>query len=242
MKVTKVYRTISFEESNWLAKYINFNTEQRTKSKSDFEKDLWKLMNNSFYGQTLENIRGRTEIKLSMDREEVKRYINKPKFKDLIIFNDDFVAIQNNVTSVKFNKPIYLGQVVLDYSKQLMYAFYYSVVNNLWKNNELVASDTDSIFLSIKTKDIYEDMKEIIDELDTSEYPEDHPLHSKKNKKVIGKFKDELKCKIMNEIVFFVISWLNCDTSCPIKVFEDTTSDFIHPLLMNERNYMYQGT
>ncbi|CAC5393555.1 unnamed protein product [Mytilus coruscus] len=61
-----------FEESDWLAKYINFNTEQRTKSKSDFEKDLWKLMNNSFYGKTLEDIRGRSEIKLLTDREEVK--------------------------------------------------------------------------------------------------------------------------------------------------------------------------
>ncbi|CAC5382294.1 unnamed protein product [Mytilus coruscus] len=72
MKVTKVYKTISFKESDWLAKYINFNTEQRTKSKSDFEKDLWKLMNNSFYGKTLEDIRGRSEIKLLTDREEVK--------------------------------------------------------------------------------------------------------------------------------------------------------------------------
>ncbi|CAC5402484.1 unnamed protein product [Mytilus coruscus] len=70
MKVTKVYKTISFKESDWLAKYINFNTEQRTKSKSEFEKDLWKLMNNSFYGKTLEDIRGRSEIKLLTDRKK----------------------------------------------------------------------------------------------------------------------------------------------------------------------------
>ncbi|CAC5383512.1 unnamed protein product [Mytilus coruscus] len=146
-------------ESDWLAKYINFNTEQRTKSKSDFEKDLWKLMNNSFYGKTLEDIRGRSEIKLLTDREEVKKYIKKPNFKDSTIFNDNLVAIENNVTSVKFNKPIYLGQAILDYSKQLMYDFYYNVVNKLWKKNELIASDTDSIFLNIKTEDIYEDMK-----------------------------------------------------------------------------------
>ncbi|CAG2243460.1 unnamed protein product [Mytilus edulis] len=202
IKVTKVYRTISFKESNWLAKYINFNTEQRTKAKSDFEKDLWKLMNNSFYGKTLENIRGRSEIKLFTDREEVKKYIKKPNFKDSIIFNDNFVAIENNVTSVKFNKPIYLGQAILDYSKQLMYSFYYDVANELWEKNELVASDTDSMILSVKTKDIYKDMEEIIDELDTSGYPKDHPLYSEKNKKVIGKFKDELNGKIMNEIVF----------------------------------------
>ena len=202
MKVKKVHRTISFEESDWLKKYINFNTEQRTKSKSTFEKDLWKLMNNSFYGKTLENIRGRSEIKLTTIKEEVKKYISKPNFKDSIIFNENFVAIVNNVTSVKFDKPIYLGQAILDYSKLLMYQFYYNIVNELWPKNELVASDTDSIFLSIKTRDVYEDMKQIIYHLDTSDYPENHPLHSKENKKVIGKFKDELNGKIMNEIVF----------------------------------------
>ena len=80
IKVTKVYRTISFKESNWLAKYINFNTEQRTKAKSDFEKDLWKLMNNSFYGKTLENIRGRSEIKLLTDKGRSKKIYKKTKF------------------------------------------------------------------------------------------------------------------------------------------------------------------
>ena len=63
------------------------------------------------------------------------------------------------------------------------------------EKNELVASDTDSIILNIKTEDVYKDMEEIKDELDTSDYPKDHPLHSEKNKKVIGKFKDELNGK-----------------------------------------------
>ncbi|VDI73483.1 Hypothetical predicted protein, partial [Mytilus galloprovincialis] len=74
-------------------------------------------------------------------------------------------------------------QAILDYSKQLMYSFYYDVANELWEKNELVASDTDSMILSVKTKDIYKDMEEIIDELDTSGYPKDHPLYSEKNKK-----------------------------------------------------------
>lgn len=82
-----------------------------------------------------------------------------------------------------------------------MYKFYYEVVK-LWPNHDLIASDTDSIFLSITTKNIYEVMKSIIDQLDTSDYPKDNPLYSEKNKKVIGKFKDELNGKIMSEIVF----------------------------------------
>ena len=202
LKVTKVHRTISFEESAWLKKYINFNTEQRKKAKTDFEKDLWKLMNNAFYGKTMENIRGRNELKLSSDYNEIKKSINKPNLKNSIIFNENFVGIINNITSLKFDKPIYLGMCILDYSKLLMYKFYYGVVNKIWPENEIIASDTDCLFLSVKTKDIYEDMREIIDELDTSDYPKDHELQSNKNKKVIGKFKDELNGKIMNEIVF----------------------------------------
>ena len=159
-------------------------------------------MNNSFYGKTLENIRGRSEIKLTTSKEEAKKYINKPNFKDSIIFNENFVAIVNNVTSVKFNKPIYLGQAILDYSKLLMYQFYYNTVNELWPKNEIVASDTDALIMNLFTEDIYEDMKQIQNELDTSDYPENHNLYSEENKKKIGKFKDELQGKIMNEIVF----------------------------------------
>ena len=202
LKVTKVHRTISFEESAWLKKYIDFNTDQRIKAQSDFEKDLWKLMNNAFYGKTMENIRNRCDIKLLNNENEIKKFINKPNFKDSVIFNDNLVAVVNNITSIKFNKPIYLGQAILDYSKLLMYKFYYETINVQWPDNEIVGFDTDSFFLSVKTKDVYEDMKNIKDHLDTSDYPKDHPLYSVDNKKVIGKFKDELNGKIMNEIVF----------------------------------------
>ena len=84
-----------------------------------------------------------------------------------------------------------------------MYRFYYEVINEVWSDNEIIGFDTDSYFLSIKTKDIFKDFKKVQDELDTSDYPKDHPLYSVDNKKVIGKFKDELNGKIMNEICFF---------------------------------------
>ena len=159
-------------------------------------------MNNAFYGKTMENIRNRCDIKLLSNESEVKKYINKPNFKDSIIFNDNLVAIVNNITSIKFNKPIYLGQAIIDYSKQLMYQFYYEVINKLWPENEIIGFDTDSFFLNISTKDVYKDLEQIKDELDTSDYPKDHPLYSEINKKVIGKFKDELAGKVMNEIIF----------------------------------------
>ncbi len=181
--------------------YIDFNTEQRTKAKTQFEKDLWKLMNNSFYGKTMENIRNRSEIKLLNEEEKIIKYISKPNFKDSIIFNENLVAVVNNVTSINFNKPIYLGQVILDYSKQLMYNFYYEIINKIWPDNEIVFGDTDSLVLNVATEDVYKDLEKIKEELDTSDYPKDHFLHSQENKKVIGKFKDELNGEIMEEII-----------------------------------------
>ena len=200
LKVTKVHKIISFKEEKWLQPYIDFNTHQRTLSKSDFEKDLWKLMNNSFYGKTCEDIRNRMKIECKTE-EEIEKYINKPSFKDAEKLQDSLYVVMNNITSVTFNKPIYTGVCILDYSKLLMYKFYYEIINVTWPKNEIVLYDTDSFFLNIYTNDVYEDMKPIKDHFDTSDYPRDHYLHSNDNKKVIGKFKDELKGNCMSEIV-----------------------------------------
>ena len=212
LKIKKIHNIISFKQDRWLRKYIDFNTNERTKANSEFEKDLWKLMNNSFYGKTMENIRDRNTFTLVSDEKQAKKLFSKPNYKDHIIYNENLVGIQNKIPSVKFDKPIYLGMCILDYSKLFMYQFYYETINELWPNNEVIGFDTDSFFLNIKRKDVYKDMKRIKDELDTSAYPTDpghwpegdarYPLYSNKNKKVIGKFKDELNGEIMTEIVF----------------------------------------
>ena len=202
LKVTHVHRVISFAQEAWLEKYISFNTNQRTKAKSDFEKDLWKLMNNAFYGKTLENIRGRKQVKLTSNRDNAIKLFSKPNYNDHVIFNKDLVGILMNTTSIKFNKPIYLGMCILDYSKLCMYKFYYDVIVKLYPDAEVCYMDTDSMFLNIKTDDVYKDLEQIKAYLDTSDYPKDHPLYSVKNKKVPGLFKDELNGEIISEAVF----------------------------------------
>ena len=74
-----------------------------------FEKNLWKLMNNSFYGKTMENIRDRIRIKLLRTGEEARTMFSKPLYKDHIMFSDNLIGVLNNISSVKFDKPIYLG-------------------------------------------------------------------------------------------------------------------------------------
>ena len=168
---------------------------QRAKSGSRFEGNLWKSMNNSLYGKTMENIRDRICIKLLRTGEEARTMFSKPLYKGHIRFSDNLIGVLNNISSVKFDKSIYLGMCticILDYSKLLMYQFYYEKINKLWPSNEIIGYDTDSFFFNIQTKDVYEDLKFIQDDSNTSNYPETNPLLSKKNKKVIGKFKDEL--------------------------------------------------
>ena len=168
-------------------------------------------MNNAFYGKTMENIRGRVNVKILNTHEEARRMFSKPTYKDHVVFNDNLIAVLNNVLSVKFYKPIYHGMCILDYSKLLMYQFYYERINKLWPRNQIIGYDTGRFFLNIETEDVYKDMKLIQDDLDTSNYAEsgsknhhssDHFLYSTKNKKVIGKFKDELGGRIMSELVF----------------------------------------
>ena len=205
IEITKVYKIITFKEEAWLKKYIDFNTEQRTiatKNNDNFGKNIWKLMNNSFYGKTIENQRNRIDFQIVDDEKILQKNFNKPQFKDCIYFNDNCLGVLNKKVKTELFKPIYLGCSVLDLSKLLMYRYYYNCINNLWNNTEVIGKDTDALILNIKSKDIYRDMRRIKHTLDTSEYPKDHKLYSNKNEKVIGKFKDELNSKIIEEIIF----------------------------------------
>ena len=105
-------------------------------------------------------------------------------------------------TNLEFNKPIYVGFSILDLSKYLMYKFHYDVMKPIYKDKiRLCYQDTDSLIYEIETEDIYKDMGKIKGHFDFSDYPKDHPLYDETNKKVIGKFKDELSGKIMVEFV-----------------------------------------
>uniref|UniRef100_A0A1I7TZ65 DNA-directed DNA polymerase n=1 Tax=Caenorhabditis tropicalis TaxID=1561998 RepID=A0A1I7TZ65_9PELO len=121
---------------------------------------------------------------------------------------DDFefinVEVEMTQKSIKLDKPIYVGMAILDLSKYLMYEFHYDVMLPKYSSNlRLCYQDTDSYIYEIKTDDVYEDMMTIKEHFDFSDYPTDNKLHSVENKKVIGKFKDELNGKIMTEIVAF---------------------------------------
>ena len=127
LKLTKIHRGIKYYESNFLQTYINNNTESRKTATNDFEKDFYKLTNNSVFGKTMENVRNRAMIRIvnGLETNTLERLIAKPYYRGSYIFeNSNLVSVRMGESTVMLNKPIYLGQSILDLSKTLMYKFH----------------------------------------------------------------------------------------------------------------------
>ena len=205
LKISNIHRGIKFKESQWLKKYIALNTDLRTKARNEFEKDFFKLMNNSVFGKTMENIRNRVNIKLVTDKKKAERLAAKPNFKHCNIFNENLIAIHTKKTFLTFDKPVYLGMSILDLSKTLMFDFHYNYIKKKYGDKaKLLFTDTDSLMYEIRTEDFYGDIKgDVKDRFDTSDYPSIHPsgIPTGCNKKVLGMFKDEAGGKIIDEFV-----------------------------------------
>ena len=205
LKITKIHRGIKFEESPWLKKYIDLNTDLRSKANNEFEKDFFKLMNNSVFGKTMENIRNRVDIRLVNSEAKAKKLAAKPNFKHCNIFDENLVAIHMKKTKLVFNKPVYLGMCILDLSKTLMYDFHYNYIKNKFHNKAtLLFTDTDSLAYEIETEDFYKDISgDVRGFFDTSNFPKGHSsgIEVGCNKKVVGMFKDEAGGKIIREFV-----------------------------------------
>ena len=205
MRITVVYRGISFYQSPWMEPYIRKNTELRMCAANSFEKDFFKLMNNSVFGKTIENIRKRQNIHLIDNRKKAVKLSSRPNFDRCTIFDRNLIALHMLKTEVYVNKPVYVGQAILDLSKTLMFDFHYTYIKKKYKNKvELLFTDTDSLLYEIKTKDFYLDIcPDVRDKFDTSDYPIIHPsgIITGVNKKVIGMFKDEVAGKQITHFV-----------------------------------------
>ena len=192
LKLTKIHRALEFNQSPWLKSYIDFNTKKRAKAKNSFEKDFFKLMNNSVFGKTMENLRKRQDIKLVTDEEQLLKCSSKPSFISCKIFNKDLVAIHKAKTTLTLNRPAYVGMCILDLSKTLMYDFHYNYIKSKYGGKaRLLFTDTDSLTYEIEADDVYQDFWKDKHLFDNSDYPKNSPFYNNVNKKVIGKFKDE---------------------------------------------------
>ena len=179
------------------------NTELRKLARNNFEKDLFKLMNNSVFGKTMENIRKHRDIKLVTTDKKRSKLVSEPNDHTINLISEDLSIIEMKKNKVKMNKPIYLGLSILEICKIIMYEFWYDCMKPKYNDNvRLCYMDTDSFVMYIKRNDFYKDISSDVEcKFDTSNYEVKRPLPIGKNKKVIGLMKDELGGEIITEFI-----------------------------------------
>ena len=201
VKVTKVHRILTFDEKPFLKEYIDLNTELRKQSKNDLEKDLFKLMNNAIFGKSMENVLNRSNINfINNNPEKLLKLIKQPNFQNAYRISNRLALVESKPIKTVFNKPTYMGAVILETSKLHMHEFWYDHLKEKYNDKiQLIYTDTDSFVIEINTDDIYKDMYEDRQLYDFIDYPKDYPNYDVVNKKVYGIFKDDLNAKIITE-------------------------------------------
>ena len=196
MRLAKVHRCLVFRQEAWMAPYIKLNTDMRAKAKTTFETDFYKLMNNSVFGKTMENLRKRTKVHIlrQRQRDKVSSMTMDPRCVGHTDVGSTLTLVEHRPEKVYLNRPTYTGMCILDLSKTLMYRYFYDHLKvEYGEKCRLAYTDTDSFILEIETPNLYEDMEKHLEEwYDTSNYPKEHPLYSADRKKKVGYMKDEM--------------------------------------------------
>ena len=174
--------------------------KKRRNAVNSFEKDFFKLMINSVYGKTMENLRKRINVRIINNEKDFLKYTSRPTHITHKIFDKDFAAIHEIKPVLILNKPIYVGFTVLDLSKWKMCDFHYNFMKKIF-DAELLFTDTDSLTYEIKSEDVYKEFFKHKDLFDFSSYPKYSKFFYETNKKVIGKIKDEFGRVIVDEFV-----------------------------------------
>ena len=203
LRVKKIHAGIIFKQEPIMKSYVDFNSEKRAQAKNKFDTDFYKLLSNSLYGKTIENPEKQSKVKLCSESSTYENYVGKPNFKNAKRINSKLVGVEMKYSSIKINKPFYIGMSILDLSKWHMYNFYYNVMKAIFGDRvHLLYTDTDSFIYKISSADLYEELRpHARDYFDFSNYPENHLLKNSCNKKVPGKFKDESASKCITEFV-----------------------------------------
>ena len=152
--VTKVHRAIQYKQEYIFKEYVDMNTRKRKAATSKFEKDFYKLKNNSLYGKTVENLKNRINLRLCTKEAQLVTYASNPRFRRSIRISGELVVVLLLKDEVVLNRPSYIGQSVLDISKLRMYQLQYRQLEDYRERFQceisFVAGDTDSFFLKTK--------------------------------------------------------------------------------------------
>ena len=198
--VTKIHKAVKFSQGPVFKQYIDSNTYFRSVSISEQNKIFYKLLNNSLYGKTVENLRKRLNLRLCNNATKLMTYTSKASFRKSIKIDDDLISVLLNKENIFLNRPSYIGQAILDLSKLCMHELKYKILAKYEARFKckisIVAGDTDSFFLECRHVDVASKLipAMIADgHLDISNYDKSHPLYSNEIASVVCRFKDETK-------------------------------------------------
>jgi len=208
VQVDKVHCAVQFKQARVFQDYIEHNTVQRSKTTNEFQRNYYKLRNNSLYGKTCENVRKHRDLRICNNPEKLITLNSQTRMRKSIEFDENLVGVFMQKASITLDKPIYIGETVLDLSKLLMYEIYYkrllTYANEMCGEINILGGDTDSFFLEVINIPLEQLLKRMKDDkfLDTSNYPAEHPLFSRQVASKIGCVKDESGGDVFEEAIF----------------------------------------
>ena len=204
MELEKIHRVIKFRQMPWLKSYMDLNIQKRKEAACRGDKAMVqtvKLAMNAVFGKTMENVRKRKNIELITLEKIAKKRFAKPNFKNSKRFHDELIAVQMTKPNIKLCRPIQVGFAILDLSKYHMYNFHYKTWLEHFPRTRLLFTDTDSLAYEVEHDNLNEEIATFADAFDFSEYPVNHSLYNSVNRKVVGKFKDELHGDAMTKFI-----------------------------------------
>ena len=159
-----VQKLFEFRQEALLKPYIDMNTELKKHAKNESDKEFLKLMNNSAYGKTMENVRNHRDIRLVTTHKRICILSSESNYYLTKYISNYLLIMEMKKTEVRMNKPIYLGQAILDLSKTLIYEFWYDYIKRMYGDKaRLCYTDTNSFIIHNKTEDFYKDISNDID-------------------------------------------------------------------------------
>ena len=195
VKVSNITRCLKFHQAPFLKKWVAINTEGRMTAQklgNEIKKNFHKLCVNSVYGKFGENLLKQSESEVVYDRKSFDTHILSPYYKNHHIINENLAVIEKFKDFISLDRPIQIASSILELAKYIMYRYHYEVlVPAFGKRVEVCYSDTDSLVVRLKTKNLNKDLLKIIHSLDTSNFPKDHPLRIEDRGSKLGYFKSE---------------------------------------------------
>jgi hypothetical protein len=204
-QITKIHRVLKFRQAPFMKSFILDTINQRQNSANTFEKNFYKLIANSIYGNCARNKRKEHYVRLVTNMDVARRVNKNPLLKSFNIYEKDLVAAELRKKILHMDRPVQVAASILDLSKMIMFHFYYKILKSIYpKPNQLKMSyhDTDSQLVIIRTADLYDDLLKHKHLFDFSNYPTSHPCYDLTNKLKLNCMKDEMAGAVISEAVF----------------------------------------